>query len=378
MTRQPWFDSPTGGLSAAEWDGVAGCHFYSSSFWLTLCTLEWPESGGIHVDLPGGGRAAVPVIPVTAGAHPNLRWNDLLRARGLPVIAPHGLYVGQVRGYLTHLLASVGASRQMAATALLEAIRDAELPTGSVGGSLVAAYLTTEDVTTLRSVGVQTLPVLLDLDASIHIPAGGRSAWLNSLSSHRARRIRAEARRFFGAGYTLTHHTLGDAYADVARLSAHTVAKYQPLPSENPFHEGFKKQGEFAGDHARVLRCSLDGETVGCCLYYRHADTIYLRSVGFDYSLLRSASEYATLSYYVPAGWAGVGCIHAGIGSAQAKALRGATLEPLWLLDLSTNSELKSAEQEIRSHNRDAYTAFAYDSPAVAAALASDGAAQFW
>lgn len=99
------FADAIGGLGDTEWDRLADGRFYSSALWLRVCALDSGSvSGGLHVETPGGGRAAIPVAAVTDEPTPDLRWHDLLAARGLPAPEPGGLLIGQRRGYLAHLL----------------------------------------------------------------------------------------------------------------------------------------------------------------------------------------------------------------------------------------------------------------------------------
>ncbi|HEX6756344.1 MAG TPA: GNAT family N-acetyltransferase, partial [Mycobacteriales bacterium] len=258
---------------------------------------------------------------------------------------------------------------------LLDAVRAARPPVAEDAPSRIALYLTTPDVMALRAAGVRALPVALPADAWIEIPPGGRDAWLKSLGAHRSRRVRSEARRFEAAGYRVTRHTLAEAYADVARLAFRTEQRYGKATSVDPYLAGFRLQGEFAGDRAEVLLCAYDdGPAVGCCLFYRSGDTVYLRAVGFDYERLRGAAEYATLTYYVPAGFPGVRWLHAGIETPHGKALRGAQLRPLWLLDLSEDSVLVGHEDEINACNAAYRAQLAASSPLVAAAMPPE----FW
>jgi hypothetical protein len=370
MDRGDWFADPLGGLGDAAWDELAGDRFYSSAFWLRVCDLEGGGvAGGVHGALSGGGHAAVPVLAVGDNPHPNVRWADLLAARGLPSPPSRGLLVGHRRGYLAHLLATPRADPVEAAAVVLAAVRRARPPVPDAPAR-VALYLTTPDVQAWRAAGVRAVPVALAADAQIEIPDGGRETWLRSLGPHRARRVRSEARRFERAGYRVEHRALGESYADVARLAFRTEQRHRGASDPAPYLTGFRRQGEMAGARAEVLLCSTaEGRPVGCCLFYRHRGTVYLRAVGFDYEGLAGAFEYPTLAYYLPAGLPGVRRLHAGIESPEAKALRGARLRPLWLLDLSERSPLEECADEVRAHNAAYRERLAAIAPTVAAAM---------
>ncbi|WP_305788043.1 GNAT family N-acetyltransferase [Symbioplanes lichenis] len=371
-----YFDDPLGGLGDRQWDEMAGDHFYSSAFWLRLCTSERAGPfGGVHVEVPGGGRAAVPVIAVGDDPHPNTRWDTLLAARGLPSPPPHGTLVGQLRGYLAHVLSTPDAAPEAAAAELLAAVRSAAAPVPAGERAQVALYLTTPDVLRLQAAGVTSPPVALAADAWIEIPAGGWEAWLASLgSSHRARRIRSEVRKFEQAGYRIRQQPLSEAYEDVARLTAATVHRYGKRADVAANTEAFRKQGLLAGPRAQVLLCDHDDGTppVACCLYYRAGDTVYLRAVGFEYDRLRGAAEYFNLAYYIPARLPGVRMLHAGMSTPDGKALRGAQLRPLWLLDLSERSVLAGHADQVSAHNAAFRERLAGTSPAVARSLRTE------
>jgi hypothetical protein len=51
----------------------------------------------------------------------------------------------------------------------------------------------------------------------------------------------------------------------------------------------------------------------------------------------------------------GVRRIHAGIKTVEAKALRGAQLRPLWLVDLAEDSPLARERDAVRAHNAAGY-----------------------
>lgn len=366
------FGDPLGGLDDTAWDRLAGGRFYSSAFWLRLVALEpGATSGALHVPLPGGGRAGIPVAAVSGPddlPNPHLRWPDLLAERGLPSPPGHGLLVGQRRGYLAHLLATPGADPAEAAAELLAALRAVEL--GSPGGARVALYLTTDDVVRLRAAGVGTMPVALAADAWIEIPDGGFDAWLAAGSRHLRSRIRSEVRRFGAAGYRVEHRPLPECYTDVGRLTAQTEQRHGIPADPAAYVEAFRRHAELAGDRAEVLLCSTgDDPPVGCCLYVREGDTVHLRAVGFDYDRLRGGAEYFNLHFYLPARLPGVRWLHAGTGTAEGKALRGAELRPLWLLDLSVDSPLAGRDADVIAYNTAYRKQLADSSPIVEKAL---------
>jgi uncharacterized protein len=372
-----WFTDPLGGVPAADWDKLAAGRFYSSALWLRLCAVApGGASGAVHVGLPGGGLAAVPIAAVTSEPNLNLRWHDQLTRRKLPSPPAAGILVGQRRGYLAHLLVAPGADRAEAVGRLLAAVRGVRAPGMGTGGAppCVAMYLTTADVIALREAGVWTMPVALKTDAWIEIPPGGWDAWMESIGSqHRVQRIRSEVRRFQRVGYQVRHLTLLECYRDAARLLARTQGRYGQPVDVDMLSQVFRDQGELAGPRAEVLLCVSDGQPpVGFCLFYRWGDTVYLRAAGFDYDELNSAAEYFNLVYYIPGRFPGVRWLHAGTGTAEGKALRGATLHPLWLLDLSVDSVLQGRDDDVLGHNRAFVEELRKSSPAVAAALADE------
>jgi hypothetical protein len=370
VRNSEWFiTDPLGGLADADWDEMAGGRFYSSAFWLRLVALEpGPPPGGLHVAVPGGGRAAVPVAAVEDACaldNPHLRWTSLLAERGLPSPPARGLLVGQRRGYLAHLLHTPGTDPVAAASAVVEAVR-------SAAQTAVALYLTTEDALTLRAAGLDTVPVALAADAWTEIPPGGWDEWLERASRRSRYRRRREVKLFEDAGYRVEHHPLPEVYEHVGRLTARTQARYGIDADPEQYVEAFRKHAELAGDRAEVLLAAVgDEEPVGCCLYMRDGDTVYVRAVGFDYDRLRDAAEYANLDVYQLARLPGVRWLHAGIGSTEGKAVHGAELRPLWLVDLSADSPLLGRDDEVRAHNS-AFHAELTGNEATAKALSPD------
>lgn len=170
---------------------------YSSRRWLAFCAeMSSMPSGAVTAALSDGGLAALPVALAGGVANPFYDWTAILTARGLPAPPPIGLLAGPGHGYQTHLLTTPGADRREAAERLRAAFDEAGLPA-------MAMFLGTPDVAVLRQAGVRALPMLLQADAWLRVPAGGWEEWLGSLSRGRRYTVRSEIRRFAEAGYEI-------------------------------------------------------------------------------------------------------------------------------------------------------------------------------
>jgi hypothetical protein len=351
-----------GGLSADAWDRLAGPRFFSTAAWLNLCAMRRDADDGAAVAFTDGKpAAAAPFGALTAPPLPHYRWNDLLAQRDLPALPPDGLLVGPRIGYRTQLLLGPGADRTAAVADLVEQLR-ARTPDGS---ACVAMYVPTSDARTLRAAGVSAPPVLLEADAWLELPPGGWDGWIASLPSKRRINVRREVRRFQDAGYTVIRRPLAECYELLPALVGSTQAKYGHGGAAADWLGILKLHIAAMGPAAQVVLCLRGGgEPVGFCLYYVWGDTLYLRWAGFDYDRLAGAAEYFNLLYYSHVRLApelGVRRIHAGIKSLEAKALRGAELRPLWLVDLAEDSPLARHGDAVRTHNRVAYERLAAD-----------------
>lgn len=382
------FVSATGPVPQEVWDGLAGPHVYSSSRWLRFCGGDQRGvAGGLH-----GGPAdrpvfAAPVTRVLEPGHAFYAWADILAARGLPAPPPFGIMVGGRRGYRTHLLPG-SADRVTAAAEALDAVRSlagsgsgSGSSSGSGSGSgdgsaAVAMFVDDTDVAAFRAAGVEAPPVLLNLDASLELPPGGWDGYLASLSRSRRHGVRRDARRFAESGLRVVRRPASECAADAGRLMAATEARYGHFADTAGLTRAFAEQAAAMGDAAEVV-LALDEREVatGFCLYYRWDDTLYVRAVGFDYEASRHAGEYFELMYRQPilsAYQHGCRSVHFGIGSADAKARRGATLRGLWMLDLGHRSPLAGQEDAVTAANAALLADLADGSAIVTAALAPD------
>lgn len=358
--------SSLGGLSRAEWDAMAGGHFYSSAAWLDFCSTDF--GAGIDGVLgTGHGRVRV-AAPITARVDPgpsSYNWNLALADRALPRLPPCGVLVGPREGYQTHLLRGGTEPSVPAVADLLDTLRIRAAAAPPAERACVAMFLTSPDVRLLHAAGVSAPPVLLEPDAWISVPAGGLPAWIEDLPKSRRVNVRREVRSFRDAGYRIEHVALAECCTGIVPLAVRTLSKYgfEARPDEE--HAALRNHVTCLGEDARVALCAPDGgPPVGFCLYYHWGDTLFVRWVGFDYDRLCDAAEYFNLVYYHLIDWGaarGVRWLHLGVKSIRAKALRGARLRPLWLLDLAADSPLEAVTAQVRSGNAELYRSLAED-----------------
>jgi predicted N-acyltransferase len=344
-----------GGLDVETWDRVVADSFYSTAAFLELCALHGgAEPGAAVLRGDGGGPVAVaPYAALTEPATALYRWNDVLAERGLPQIAADGLLVGPRQGYRTQLPVAGGHDRVAAVGALLEQLRERSL---HHGGACVAMYVPTSDAQALVAAGATAQPVLLEADATFELPASGWDAWLATLPSKRRVSVRREVRRFEEAGYEIVRRPLSECVEQIPQLAGATQSRYGSSAPQDLWRKLLGMHIAAMGAAAQVALCMRPGddEPVGFALYYVHGETLYLRWAGFDYSRLAGAAEYFNLMYYshvVLAPQIGVRRLHAGIKTIEAKALRGARLRPLWLVDLAQDSPLAREREAVRAYN---------------------------
>jgi hypothetical protein len=342
-----------GGMTAPEWDGLAGRHFYSCADWLGFCAADFGQEGAAAVSHRDGVPVcAVPYVRADDSLFGSYRWHDLLTGAGLPAPSPEGLLVGPREGYQTHFLGAAQASADELADVvyLLRAAADR---------TCVAMYVTTDDAMALHDAGVTTTPVLLEADAWIELPDSDWSTWEESLSKNRRKIVRRDVRRFQEAGYRIEQAPLPECWHLLGGIASATQAKYGHETSPDIELKSLRNHALQMGDAARTsLLYRSDDELVGFCLYYSWQDTVTLRWLGLDYDRLTGAQEYFNLCYYTQiehAAERGTRWLHAGVKSSDAKAVRGARLRPLWLVDLTEDSVLAEADEAIRLHNASRY-----------------------
>lgn len=352
-----------GGLTSQAWDGLAGPHFYSTADWLGFCTTDFgSESHAAVVHQDGTAVCAVPYVEVQDSLFGSYRWDDILARARLKSPPFHGILIGPREGYQTHLLTGAARVSVNVVEEVLKQLR-AAAPAGppardGAGSACMAMYVSSEDALALGRAGVTATPVLLEADAWIPLGDHGWSSWDESIPPKRRRNLRREVRAFQEAGYRIKHVPLAESIELLGDLPSATLAKHGHDSEPADELQALRHHVECMGDAARTALCrDADDALVGFCLYYVWQGTIFLRWAGFDYRRLVGAGEYFNICYYSQIELAeqlGVRWLHAGVKSVEAKALRGAVLRPLWLVDLTEDSPLTAEESRIRRHNAEA------------------------
>lgn len=357
-----------GGLSAAAWNDLAGEHFYSSADWLGFCAADFGGENSAAVSYRAGEPVcAVPYARPSESLFGSYRWHDLMTAAGLPAPPADGVLVGPREGYQTHFL---GASQASPAE-----LGDVVNQLRAAGQTCVAMYVASADVLALRRAGIATTPVLLKADGWIELPESNWSTWEAALSKNRRKMVRRDVRLFREAGYRVEQVPLTECWQQLGVLASATQAKYGHATEPEVELRSLRNHAVCMGAAARTaLLYAPDDSLVGFCLYYVWQGTVFLRWLGLDYNRLAGDREYFSLCYYAQIECAeqlGARWVHAGVDSLDAKAIRGARVRPLWLLDLSEDSVLAGADQAIRQHNARGYEVLKAD-PVTAVAVDDD------
>lgn len=180
---------------------------------------------------------------------------------------------------------------------------------------------------------------VLDAEAVISVPVGGLPAYLDRMPSHRRNTIRREMKRFAASDCRLETGQLADCLADIGRLSVQLLGKYGRIANPDEEARRFERQAAFTNELSRVFLAYRADSMVGFAHFIEWRDTVYARSLGFDYDVSRQAALYFNLAYYSAiryAAAANIRFVNLGCDSFEAKVARGARLYPLWgiLLDI--------------------------------------------
>jgi predicted N-acyltransferase len=165
------------------------------------------------------------------------------------------------------------------------------------------------------------------------VPADGFDGFLAALPSRRRTAMIAERRRIQGAGIGVEVCALTDFedLVPLADLECQLLTKYGIAWSRSRAVSALEQIRAAFDRDAFVVLGYAEGRLRGFVLILAHHDQWYARQAGFDYEYQRQTRVplYFELAYYSlidEAGRNGVTTIHYGLGSEQAKRLRGCVI----------------------------------------------------
>jgi predicted N-acyltransferase len=247
------------------------------------------------------------------------------------------LLLGGCSGGLTEILHAPGldtTGRDAVTRALLARCR--AIADEQNCGSLAFMYASEEACDEVRdalSVPARTIATSARAVLRLEPDAGDFDGYLSRLSWSRRRRVRAETRAFTAGGGTVTTYKLAEVMNRIAPLMAAHQRKYGNLTTDAEALEQLRVQERYLGAVSAVFVDERSGgEIRGFALGYVHNDTFHGWACGFD-AQGAAPFGYFTLSYYAPIRHAvehGLTALDFGLGSYEAKRLRGAEVVALW------------------------------------------------
>lgn len=321
------------GVPADQWDALsARAGLYLSHRW--LAAQQHDPTARVHYALvhdEGRLVAAAPLYVVDTEPNDLYRVHEVVPGRepGRTVLA------GARRGYVNAPLLHPRLTPQRRREALGRLVAAARSLAEAEGARPWWLYVTDAAAAELAD-ACGTAPVRLNEEARIPLPGAAFENYLASLPRARRTCVRRERRAFAEAGYELRTLRLSECADEAGVLAARLQERHG-----HPIDPGFmaallRDQAEGMADTGIVLAAYAEGRMAAFSLFYLHADTVWLRSTGYDYDRLRDAHEYFNLGYYLPIEYAyahGATAIHLGMESLRAKTLRGGVTSALWAVE---------------------------------------------
>lgn len=320
-----------GGLTALDpdWDRLAHASACTSGR-AYLGAVDGP--GTFRVQVRRGDRllAAMPGWRSDGHGHSWLEPAQVLAPLG--VTAQRPLIVGAPWAFGGELLLDPEAGEDVVA-ALVAALREHAADTDADG--IYALHL--DDRSMQRLAACASAPVLLEFDAAIDV-RGGFDAWLGRLPRHRRGSLRSELRALSAAGMTTAFESSASALAELAPILAAAEARHGHAFEPQALHRALERQRQALGDAFAISTVrDREGVLVAGAIALLDRDAISMRVCGVDRSRAGRHFEYFHACYYTPlraCSDSGRTRLHLGMTALEAKALRGAELEPRWGLDL--------------------------------------------
>lgn len=255
------------------------------------------------------------------------------------------LLLGSRAGYLNDLLVDEGLSHAQRVEVLRALLAAAtEYARARDVRSMAFLYLRRPALATvLEAVGDSALVLLTAAHARLDLPSetSGFDSYLQRLRPSDRRTAKRDLRRFEASGFEVSVERLGGWYRRCGPLLANLQNRYGQDDGPAEMTEFLRRRAAVADPHTRTFVCTSGDDLVGFALYYASSSGLYSGGCGFDYGLRGDSGAYFSLTYYRPiehALEARLPAIHLGVGSYEAKLIRGASLESLWSVLFGTDA----------------------------------------
>jgi uncharacterized protein len=357
------------GIDPAEWTRFEnGCSLYQSYPW-----LSWAEDNcdvdAFYVlarDLAGTLVGVVPAYllsgtdtswnswydPLTVFTVDDSQTNDR-RSDWFPL-----LMVGSMSGYHSDVLVDPALDNpDQRAVARALVLRCLSLADELDARSMSMMYAPeTRAFAVSRDVPGATQPILTSANTRIGASWNDLDACLNSFTHRRRNKMRHEIDVFRSSGSQIVETRLSECIQEVGPLLGNVHRKHGAADSDRDTTRYLESQATHLSDVSRVFLELSNGRPVGFSLCYEWGRELYVRVVGFDYE--RSARfAYFNLAYYLPLDYAirrQFSHIHLGPGTYQAKASRGAVLDPTWSLVWPPDDDSRAWFEQVKHAGEDA------------------------
>lgn len=204
-----------------------------------------------------------------------------------------------------------------------------------------------------------TQPILTSANTRIGASWSDLDAFLNSFTRRRRYNMQREIDLFRSGGSQIVDARLSECLQEVGPLLGNVHRKHGAADSDLDTTQYLKTQAAHLNDISRVFLELADGKPVGFSLCYEWGQELHVRVVGFDYE--RSARfAYFNLAYYLPLDYAirrGFSHIHLGPGTYEAKASRGAVLDPTWSLVWPPDDDNRAWFEQVKHPGEDSQEA---------------------
>ncbi|GLX47241.1 hypothetical protein Shyhy01_01910 [Streptomyces hygroscopicus subsp. hygroscopicus] len=168
----------------------------------------------------------------------------------------------------------------------------------------------------------------------LHVTWSDFDGYMDTLSSRRRVRVRRELRALDEAGVRVATRALRDEEPELVDLRCQLVVKYGG--TADPAKEASmirRLRSCFGDDEITVVTAERGGKTLGFGVFVQDGETWMPTLAGADYTDPHSRLTYFATLFYKPIELAperGIRIIPYGLGSWQAKQLRGCVAAPLY------------------------------------------------